>query len=744
MTHSRLASLFLMWWTVLLSLTATTEAQIERTFRHPEMSGGGFESVAIVHSDEWVIASNSRKITVWDRKSGELLRECELESYEPVLDVVRESIIYQGSDDQLYRCGFADLKSERVSISGKWKPLAVSNDGRLLCENSEIRGQMQLFDMKTGKVLLKSVLKVSDRLNGASLSPDGKRIVVTIDDEADTIRRFDVEKQIWDATSRGFLANVSNALWSPDGLWLAVICDRGGERSVVSLIDAQTLKPVGKPIEKDARDAAFLFSSDSQRLLVINSKNEFPLLFDVGTQQLLTSYYGMTNYPSRRHSSATFSSKGAHLAVLGREGHQTIELWDWQASLRFRQPTRTIATHAPANRDGSQDAGAIHVRYRPDSQLVVLAIPNRNLYEGAGTPTGAVIASVRDSVSDGKFIKGSEQPLPRDAANLLWLECQTGKVLATASSKSLQATDEQTGGNEFHSLNFSSDGKILCCLCDDRVVLWESADKQVRPKLVLPTEGRGWDGGWRSAVISPDGTQLHLVSRSEEQGYRAFDVRKREMVGQVKGQFGRNLVFISDTQFVSGLTVFNRRDGSEEFRANQDYDERFMTAKGPGRSVIGGFWSKVFQLDVESGRLSTPFAAHTTDYLRVHHFAARSDGELVATACGDSLIRVWHTSTGRLLAVLKGHAAAVDAVDFAPNGRELVSASRDGTTRFWDISDLIGDAPQPATVSLQLPTSANFQPSKGVTITIRFDRAATSDEIAEALEAAAQQARSQK
>ena len=42
--------------------------------------------------------------------------------------------------------------------------------------------------------------------------------------------------------------------------------------------------------------------------------------------------------------------------------------------------------------------------------------------------------------------------------------------------------------------------------------------------------------------------------------------------------------------------------------------------------------------------------------------------------------------TGELLRILRGHSDVVTAVAFYPNGKTIVSASKDGTVRVWNVS----------------------------------------------------------
>lgn len=66
------------------------------------------------------------------------------------------------------------------------------------------------------------------------------------------------------------------------------------------------------------------------------------------------------------------------------------------------------------------------------------------------------------------------------------------------------------------------------------------------------------------------------------------------------------------------------------------------------------------------------------------------DQDIVAFASGSSrtaycLIEIWDTQTGKQLAVLKGHTAEITSMAFSADKRLLISASADGTIRFWGV-----------------------------------------------------------
>ncbi len=90
-------------------------------------------------------------------------------------------------------------------------------------------------------------------------------------------------------------------------------------------------------------------------------------------------------------------------------------------------------------------------------------------------------------------------------------------------------------------------------------------------------------------------------------------------------------------------------------------------------------------------RCSSTLTGHTEAILSV---AFSPDGSQLATASGDTTVRVWdmHTETPRF--TLKGHTNWVQIVAWSPDGKMLVSGGMDKTIRLWNpkTGAPIGDA----------------------------------------------------
>ncbi|CAG8826844.1 18941_t:CDS:2, partial [Racocetra persica] len=109
-----------------------------------------------------------------------------------------------------------------------------------------------------------------------------------------------------------------------------------------------------------------------------------------------------------------------------------------------------------------------------------------------------------------------------------------------------------------------------------------------------------------------------------------------------------------------------------------------------GRLIVSGSGDKTARVwDMVTGDLLYKLSIDEPSQkdAGVTSVAISPDGYYVAAGSLDKIVRVWDARTGYLLERLEGHKDSVYSVAFAPDGKTLVSGSLDKTLKLWDMSN---------------------------------------------------------
>jgi WD40 repeat protein/transcriptional regulator with XRE-family HTH domain len=295
-----------------------------------------------------------------------------------------------------------------------------------------------------------------------------------------------------------------------------------------------------------------------------------------------------------------------------------------------------------------------------------------------------------------------------DGRVLLW-ETSTGRPTATLLG--------HAGG--VRGVALSADGRLLASGGTDGTLrLWESTTGHALAAL------QGHKGGILGVALSADG---RLVASGGTDGtVRSWDARTGDALAAVQGHTGtvRSVALSANGECLASggedgtLRLWEASTGVPLATMQQGHTGAVwaVTLSADGRLVASGgedgtvrLWSLTgvagregmpgIQEESSTGALLATLQGHTGGVLGV---TLSADGLLVASGSFDGTVRLWsltgvagregmpgiqeESSTGALLATLKGHTGGVRGVALSADRRLLATGGYDGTARLWEVS----------------------------------------------------------
>jgi serine/threonine protein kinase/WD40 repeat protein/tetratricopeptide (TPR) repeat protein len=215
-----------------------------------------------------------------------------------------------------------------------------------------------------------------------------------------------------------------------------------------------------------------------------------------------------------------------------------------------------------------------------------------------------------------------------------------------------------------HSLRFTADGRLLIAGCAEGILIWST------PDLSLRTFIRG--SPVSSLAVDPGGVRLATLGSGRVELWSLISGRQ---IGSFPvGADILSIAFSADRKYLLAVRQSLRGGSGGHVRSfARDEGGSVRWAMGSRENAVGWVVDR------------TP----EKHYLEGHRggvagLAFSPDGKTLVSVSKDRTVRVWDAASGSLLRHWSGDGAEFAAVALAPDGRLLATADAGGQLRLWD------------------------------------------------------------
>ena len=375
-----------------------------------------------------------------------------------------------------------------------------------------------------------------------------------------------------------------------------------------------------------------------------------------------------------------FSPDGKTMAVLvDRPETSTLWLWDIETGKnlgRFRLDLRTFGISM----------------FCPDGRLLAMTLEGVCLLD---TATGKTVRELRLAEEDWREQQLSRVALSPDG-RVLALGCRSRFLNKTspillydlATGKELRRLSGHR--TPVDALAFSADGRRLLSVGEDKplvpggVCIWEVSSGKLLRQRNQPGEYKVFSPDGRTMAFTGTDERAHLwdvdggkeIARLPVEGWAYCFVSGGKYLATGKGTA---LPCLWDATTGKEIRRFRGRRGKGTWVSGASPDGKWLvTSAGPW-----AFNNAIRLWDVAKGTEWRPFGGHLDT---VTCLAFAPDGKTVVSGSKDGALRVWDVATSKELRVYRRHEEPITAVAIAPDGKAVLSGDNANAVHLWDLA----------------------------------------------------------
>lgn len=485
------------------------------------------------------------------------------------------------------------------------------------------------------------------------------------------------------------------AVFSPDCTRLAAIC-KDGDVHIIRLFETDTgSELISWPIKEVEEITAMRFSPEGEFLVLAAKGADTITFWDVAS----ASEAFILPVRGRRIEGLTFSQEGKRIATASVDPESSSEVFDLSERRALFSPFPGLVNAVAFSPDGklcataNRDKTATILDTATGQRLISLLGHGEQVRDIAFSPDGTRLATAGADNEARVWDAASGQLLFTLSGHTHWIDgiafSPVGMRLATASHDgTVKLWNVNAHADAIYSVAFSPDGKLLGTASGDKTVkLWNIESEQA----VFARSLLGHTDTVYRLAFSPSGR--YLGTASFDKTARIWDVDSGEQVWPpfVHGGHVRDIAFnLEETRLATACEDHNARVWDLTTRrllfALPHDQEVFAVSFGQGGRLASAGWDGTVKLWDADGREELPAISRSRDENKLISIAFSPDGTSLVSASSLPPARIHDVASRQELQTLPGHSKYVNRVAFSQDGKRLATASGDTTVKIWNFS----------------------------------------------------------
>ncbi|HNP21642.1 MAG TPA: caspase family protein [Panacibacter sp.] len=613
------------------------------------------EQVLYTKDGKYILSASENIVKVWETSSGRLIKNivCRWGEAEPMVVDMDNAPDGKTVAIATYRNihffsldNFSVLKEIHMDEISK---IIYSKDGsELFVAHGESAEEMlSKITINNGNITplyTHKVVKDENGISNISLSKDGKQLLACLDKDGTIIVNSSNGQEI-----KNIPAEKKVIAFTPDDNYLTVGKGKQTYDVLFEWLNPATLQPLwSATIAYEDGDGILDFLSDEssfRRQLAWNPANNDLLI--ASQHHLFTISFG-----GRTQAKLKFEADGYGKCIAAAQDGRRIVLGTSTPAVN----EYNLAQQKYIRRYGSQVFITATMQSASDSSMqLLLNSDNGNINDLRFDRTNFAAKGKR---TDNSF---SVSALTKNGKLGAYFFQHSLHFFDPATMKDAAETIDIEENFDLQEMDFSANGKWLTAVHEKYVLVFDVTAKKLVAKIATGVYELGTYNNFKIAGISGDGKKLITYSIKENSNgsgsILCFDVTTGKLLWE-KGIVACCFRFI-----------------------NSDKQVWMLQKDNPA----------VLTLDAATGNT---VSEKRLPFERIFAAAVSSDLSRVAFSVTDqnfsylnSDIQVWDITKNERIAVLKGHEFTPGDLEFLANANFLVSASRDYSTRIWDIKN---------------------------------------------------------